>query len=146
MPDIVTIVSNTAAGLSGAKTFFHGERSFQNARDDTVFPIVYLDEPIVSNFKINQGGYFQWTYHITVLFADKSELDFTPEQQHAVIYPMYKVMLEFINRLQANKAEVYLVAANGKVTELKNLYDTNFSGVILEIDVLLDSDEPNCVP
>jgi hypothetical protein len=127
-------------------TFKLGEKEFQNFISDEIEgTIVYLDEPITSNDVITQGGYIEETYPITMLFATKSELDWTPEQHQEVILSMRALSKRFLNRLTTKSIapNVRSVSAVSR-TDIKNIFDVNLSGVIMRLTIVPFNSDGSC--
>ena len=124
-------------------TFKHGEKSWQNFISDEITGVrIYLDEPIRSNDNVRQGGLIEESYPVFLLFADKSELDWTPEQHEVVISQMRNLANRFINRLtSANGVRSF---TNVSKQEVKNVYDAGLSGIILSITITPFSNYTAC--
>jgi hypothetical protein len=96
--------------------------------------IVFLDEPITSNDTLTQGGYLEEEYPLVMLFAEKSELDWTPAQHGDAIDRQRSLRSKFINILSTGN---YIRRIKSiRTLEGKNIYDVNLSGVLLFITVV----------
>lgn len=124
--------------------FMHGERDIQNAIADEVESevMVFLDEPITSNDIIKQGGYIEEQYPITMLFAKRSELDYTPEQHQELIIEMRYLSKRFLNRITSNQG-IRSVSSVSRV-DIKNIFDVNLTGVVLRITVVPFNSDSAC--
>jgi hypothetical protein len=132
------------AGGSTYPTFVHGEKSWQNLQADEIQNVVvFLDEPITSNDVLTQGGYIEEEYPLSMLFVNKTELDFTPDQHRVIIDAMRELSKRFILRLQAN-SNVRSVKNSIRV-DVTNIFDVNLSGVILKIVVVPYNSDGACV-
>lgn len=127
-------------------SFYHGIKSWQNlVVDDETFtdaPAVYLDEPIISYDDIKQSGYIEEGYPLKLLFIDKSEPDWNPAQHQVVIAKMRILRREFLNKLQQSDTIRHI--ADSQTTDVMNLFDTNVSGVLLEVTIYLYNTESSC--
>lgn len=126
--------------------FYHGLKSWQNlVADDESFdtaPAVYLDEPIMSYDDIKQSGYIEEGYPLKLLFIDKSEPDWTPAEHQVVIAKMRTLRRQFLNKLQ--QSDTIRHVADSQTTDVVNLFDTNVSGVFLEVTIYLYNTESSC--
>jgi hypothetical protein len=148
---IVQIVKDIAEALPVTEspntfaTFKHGEKEFQNyIADELEGVLIFLDEPITSNDSIKKGGYIEEEYPISMIFADKTELDWTPEQHQEVILEMRALAKRFINRLVSSQL---IRRVNPVVTrvDFKNLFNSNISGVILSFTIVPFNDDSACL-
>jgi hypothetical protein len=105
--------------------------------------VVFLDEPITSNDQLTQGGYIEEEYPLSMLFVNKTELDYTPEQHRVIIDAMRVLSKRFILRLQAN-ANIRFVKTSIRI-DVTNIFDVNLSGVILKIVVVPKNTDGACV-
>lgn len=133
--NIKTIVKDIVAGLDTPGTFKIGWKSFQNfkADNEAVFPLRYLDTPIVSEDSLKQTGYVEEDYRLTIGFLDNTEegLTSTPEQVDVTIQQQMAQSRQFITRCQ--NSELIHFVKSSKRTEIINIFDTSLSGIILEI-------------
>ena len=132
------VLSMFPIGASPGRTFsfLDGSKEFINlAIDEISFPVVCFPDPKRSNGFRSQGGYIAHSYPIVLIFADKSELDWTPDQHQEVVAVMRKSCDEFVARLEGDTANIRSVAKNLVVDEFINLFDVNMTGVMLTITV-----------
>jgi hypothetical protein len=146
---IVQIIKNIAEALPVTEspntfaTFKHGEKEWQNFISDEITGVrIFLDEPIRSNDNVRQGGLIEESYPLFILFADKSEVDWTPEQHEVVISQMRTLSNRFINRLNSDNGVRSFTSVSKQ--EVKNVYDTNLSGVIISITITPFSNYTAC--
>ncbi len=140
---IVNALPLVAEGNTYA-TFLHGEKSFQNLKADEIQnTIVFLDEPITSEDQLKKSGYIEEEYPLSMFFANKSELEFTPAQHRVIIDAMRVLSKRFLLRLQANSN----IRDVKKVTrvDIVNVFDVNLSGVILRCTVVPFNSDGACV-
>jgi hypothetical protein len=78
-----------------------------------------------------------------MLFADKSEIDWTPEQHQVVILEMRALAKRFINRLVASPL-IRSVRPTVTRVDIKNLFDKNISGCFLRITIVPLNDDSAC--
>ncbi len=124
-------------------TFKHGEKEFQNfIADELTGVLVFLDEPITSNDSIKGGGYIEESYPISMMFVDKADLDWTPEQHQEVILQMRALAKRFLNRLVGNENVRNLTGVTR--TDVKNVLDLNASGVILRLTIVPFNSDSAC--
>lgn len=138
--DIVKgVVSNmTVPGSSPsvAPTFIHGEKSWQNLEADEVLNhIVFLDEPITSNDTMHQSGAFDEAYPIVLFFAEKSEMEWTPEQHQVAIQRQRYQRKKFLNHLVSLIGDTIINFGSIRTMDAKNVFDVNLSGCILYINI-----------
>lgn len=143
--DIVSLINSVATAITGTPKFIHGDKGFQNLQDDIDITagVVFLDEPIASNDVLKQSGYLEESYPLRILFAKKSQMDWTPEQHQVVIQECREMRREFIVLL-SNNSNIQSVIPGMKTTDIINLFDVNLSGVYLEITVVPFNIAANC--
>jgi hypothetical protein len=125
-------------------TFIHGEKSYQNLIADEIQNVmVFLDEPITSNDTLTKGGYIEESYPLSMLFVNKTELDFTPDEHRVIIDAMRDLSKRFILRLQAN-SNIRTVNSSTRI-DITNIFNVNLSGVILRINVVPFNSDAACV-
>ena len=133
--NIKTIIKDNIAALDEPPTYYHGIKEFQNLQADSdVFPIAYLDEPIESNDTLQKSGYITEEYPVTILFADKSGLDATTDEHDVIIADMRIVANKFIIKCQADP--LIKGIKGSKKTEVVNLFDTNITGILLQVTII----------
>jgi hypothetical protein len=147
---IVQIVKDIAEALPVTEspntfaTFKHGEKDFQNyVADELQGVIIFLDEPITSNDQVKKSGYIEEEYPISMIFGDKTELDWTPEQHQETIIRMRALAKRFINRLVGSPL-IRNVRPSITRVDFVNLFDVNISGVILRITVVPLNEDSAC--
>jgi hypothetical protein len=141
--DIVNALPIEANG-STYPTFIHGEKSWQNlAADEVENVIVFLDEPITSNDLLTQGGYIEEEFPLSMLFVNKTEMEYTPAQHRVIIDSMRELSKRFLLRLQANSG-VRFVKTSIRI-DVVNIFDVNLSGVILKVVVVPFNQDGACV-
>jgi hypothetical protein len=147
---IVQIVKDIAEALPVTEspntfaTFKHGEKDFQNyVADELQGVIIFLDEPITSNDQVKKSGYIEEEYPISMIFGDKTELDWTPEQHQETIIRMRALAKRFINRLVGSPLIMNVRPSITRV-DFVNLFDVNISGVILRITVVPLNEDSAC--
>lgn len=71
---MIQILTDIIAAMTGTPTFIYGTESWNNFKADStaVLPVVFLNEPLMSNDKLNQSGYLEEIYPIKLLFLNKS--------------------------------------------------------------------------
>lgn len=136
MSSIVTVIESVVLDLTPKPIFIHGFKSWANLKaDEKKFPCVILVEPITSDDNFRQGGLVDSTYPLFMLFLDRSQLDWTPEQHRAVIDSMRDLRRQFILKLKitknANLEHIFKAIDNVKTTDTFNELDANASGVFI---------------
>ena len=134
MSSIITIIESVVADLTPKPEFLYGFESWANLKaDEKKFPIVILVEPITSDDTFHQGGLVDSSYPIFMLFLDKTELDWTPEEHRVVVDAMRDLRRQFILKLRmlknANGEHVFKSVAEVRTTDTFNELDANASGV-----------------
>lgn len=126
-------------------TFGHGSAELLNITkaDNDQYPVVYLDEPIKSNYLLNT--YNQRTYTITLFFLNKVEFDFNTDKHQIVIEDMEKLSRQFLLRLE-KKDELRKVNSVEDLQVTLAPFDTPCSGTQLKINLTLMQDLSNCLP
>lgn len=145
--DIVSLIGSIVATVTDAPTFIHGDKGYQNLISDELnieTGVIYLDEPISSNDSFKQSGYLEETYPLKLLFAKKTELDWTPAQHQVIIQECREMRREFMVLLQNNSSVQSFKSS--KTTDIQNLFDINLSGVYLELEVVPFNVAANCFP
>jgi hypothetical protein len=147
---IVTTIESIVGALpieaegSTYPTFLHGQKSYQNLISDEIQNVmVFLDEPITANYDLKQSGYIEEGYSLSMLFVNKTELDFTPAQHRVIIDAMRVLVKRFLLRLQANSNIRFVRNAEG--IDITNIFDVNLSGVILRVTVVPFNSDGACV-
>lgn len=116
---------------SVAPTYIHGSKGWTNlAVDEITNTVVLLIEPVQSN-NILEGALMIETYPVLMVFLEKSELDWTPDQQLVVIDRMRRLCNKFIYKA-TQSAELRYVR-DIIISDEYNLKDAGLSGVGLQI-------------
>jgi hypothetical protein len=150
--DIIDVLSQTAQ-QTGGLALSYGTRFEQNHDGDSAqFPKVYLDEPLTSYETLRSAGNTNTVYSIKLFFANKANLDATPQQQRATIVQMRSLAKEFIVRLQqqthpdGRKVFNLVAGAQFTLTDVVNLpYDVGLTGVLMEMDLPVFDYNPICI-
>lgn len=129
---------------SEAYTFIHGDEAYQNAvADRKKFPLVFLDEPIISNDEPKQSGYIEETYPVKIAFMWQSKMDWTPEQHQPLIDKAMADARAFVLRIMADSTNVGKVS-NVKRVGFRNFLDANASGCFLFMNILKRNTDGVC--
>lgn len=115
-------------------SFIHGLKGWANLEaDEKQFPCVVLIEPVISNDTFHQGGLVESEYELFLLFLDRSELEYMPQQHHQIVDSMRALRRQFILRLKEAKntynENIFKTINNIKTTDTFNELDVNTSGV-----------------
>ena len=125
-------------------TFLHADKPEQNLGDDVTGDIAYLDFPIESADTLHKTGAITAEYEIKILFARKSELEWTTDQHETdCIEPMRTAARKFITALQ-NDNEIKSVISSRRL-DVKNIFDANMSGCIATIKLIVMDANAICV-
>jgi hypothetical protein len=136
MSSIVSIIESVVLDLTPKPDFIHGFKSWANLKaDEKRFPCVILVEPITSDDNFRQGGLVDSTYPLFMLFLDRTELAYTPEQHRVTIDAMRDLRRQFVLKLKATKnvygEHIFKSIDNVKTTDTFNELDANASGVFM---------------
>lgn len=137
MSSIITLIETIVADLSPDAEFVFGLKGWLNLKaDDKNFPCVLLVEPISSTDIARQGGLYESTYSIFMIFLDKTQLRDTPQQQRAVVDAMRTLQRQFILRMKAalvtgTNEHIFKDISDIRVDDTFNELDVNASGVAL---------------
>ena len=108
--------------------------------------IVYLDQPITTDYQLTAGGYIGEFYPITLFFMFKSELEWLPEEHDSkCIEPANIAIRQFISICQSRNDLIDEVS-DPSALEFTNLLDVNVSGKSLSIKLKPRINVPVCVP
>lgn len=143
---IIEIVSTHVSALTTAGfSFIHGPKAYMNLKvDEQALPVAWLGYPIVSEDTITASGYIEPSYNLQILFANKTQLDNTPEQQQVIIQQMRTAAREFILRLQADNDNVRRVSGVRRA-DIQNITDVPLSGCYLTITIIPFDESSNCI-
>jgi len=150
MSSIVTIIETVVLDLTPKPTFIHGTKAYGNLKaDEKKFPLVLLIEPIYSDDTFRQGGLVDSTYPLMMLFLDRSELAFTPEQHRPIIDAMRDLRRQFILKLKEKKntnlEHIFKAIDNVKTTDTFNELDANASGVFITFTATPQNSDSVCL-
>lgn len=150
MSSIITVIQSIVTELTPEPEFIYGFKSWANLQaDEKPFPVVILVEPIVSDDTFHQGGLVDSSYPLFMLFLDKTELDYTPEQHRVAVDAMRDLRRQFILRLKskknANGEHIFKEIANVRTTDTFNELDANASGVGLNFTAVPLNSDSICV-
>jgi len=131
--------------------FGHGAQYWANLLNDEFDfgdfkGIVYLDQPITTDYQLTAGGYIGEFYNISLFFMLKSELDWLPaEHDFNCIEPANNAIRQFISICQAAN-ELIDEVSDPSAVEFINLLDVNVSGKILTIKLKPRINAGVCIP
>jgi len=95
--------------------------------------IVYLDQPITTDYQLTAGGFIGEFYPVTLFFMFKSELEWLPmEHEINCIEPANQAIRQFISICQSRNDLIDEVSDPSAV-EFINLLDVNVSGKSLTL-------------
>lgn len=157
---IVTIIKNIVEAIpvdptaspQEFLTFYYGHKSIQNKQDNQGLPAAFLDYPIVSLDELKQGGAITQTFPIGIFFCDKVD-DLSSEIEtssiitlghRATIAKAWEWSRQFIIRAMMQNGEIFQVVTTQR-TEQINIFNTNLSGVFLEVKLIVQSADPICI-
>lgn len=125
-------------------TFLHADKGWQNLiSDESIFPVVYLDDPIAWKYSFTMGSVLEREYDLKILIGYKTELDFNPEEHQTEVEKAVNCCQQLINSLRQNKDIKIIKDVAG--IEFTNAFDVNLSGVILYIKLHHRNSNPICV-
>ena len=132
----VDLIKTAAENIEGF-TFITGTRFLSNIEaDDISLPICILDRPVRIPITIESGGLLKEQFSCTVLFFNKSELEYQFEQHEPIIGAMKLAADQFIVNLDSFNQ--YIESVSSIVyTDLINALDTNLTGVQVTFDLAL---------
>jgi len=132
----VDLIKTAAENIEGF-TFITGTRFLSNIEaDDISLPICILDRPVRIPITIEAGGLLKEQFSCTVLFFNKSELEYQFEQHEPIIGAMKLAADQFIVNLDSFNQYIESVT-NIVYTDLINALDTNLTGVQVTFDLAL---------
>jgi hypothetical protein len=95
--------------------------------------LVYLDQPITTDYQLTAGGFIGEFYPITLFFMLKSELEWLPmEHEINCIEPANLAVRQFISICQ-DRNDLIDEVSDASALEFINLLDVNVSGKSLQI-------------
>jgi len=108
--------------------------------------LVFLDQPITTDYQLTAGGFIGEFYPITLFFMFKSELDFTPTEHDVnCIEPANNAIRQFISICQSRN-DLISEVSDPSALEFVNLLDVNVSGKSLSIKLKPEINASVCVP
>jgi hypothetical protein len=108
--------------------------------------IVYLDQPITTDYQLTAGGFIGEFYPITLFFMFKSELEWLPlEHEVNCIEPANQAIRQFISICQ-DRNDLIDEVSDPSAIEFINLLDVNVSGKSLSLKLKPRVYPPVCVP
>ena len=131
--------------------FGHGAQYWANLLEDEFDfgefqALIYLDQPITTDYQLTAGGFIGEFYPITLFFMFKSELDWLPtEHETECIEPANNAIRQFISICQSRNDLIDEVS-NASALEFINLLDVNVSGKSLSIRLKPRNYPPVCTP
>ena len=131
--------------------FGHGAQYWANLLEDEFDfgefqGLIYLDQPITTEYQLTAGGYIGEFYPITLFFMLKSELDWLPtEHDTECIEPANNAIRQFISICQSRNDLIDEVS-DPSALEFINLLDVNVSGKSLTIKLKPRINNSVCVP
>lgn len=138
-----TIVSGlTIEEDSIAPTYLHGWKGWNNiAVDELQNTLVILVDPVVSNSTLN-GSVLKDKYSLLILFVEKSELEWTPEQHMPVIDRMRRLCARFI--YSARQSDSFSEVSDFIITDEYNIMNVCLTGVGLQVKITPTLGPPVC--
>ncbi len=131
--------------------FGHGAQYFANLQNDEFDfgdfdGIVYLDQPITTEYQLTAGGYIGEFYAITLFFMMKSDLEWLPaEHDEKCIGPANLAIRQFISLCQ-DRNDLIDEVDNATALEFINMLDVNVSGKSLNINLKIKVNASVCTP
>ena len=131
--------------------FNHGGSHWQNLLNDEYDfgdfdGVVFLDQPITTEYQLTAGGYIGEFYPVTLFFMMKSELEYTPQEHEAnCIEPANDAVRQFISICQS-RGDLVDEISDPTALEFTNLLDVNVSGKSLSIKIKPYINKSVCVP
>ncbi len=131
--------------------FGHGAQYWANLLEDEFDfgefqGLIYLDQPITTEYQLTAGGYIGEFYPITLFFMLKSELEWLPtEHDTECIEPANNAIRQFISICQSRNDLIDEVS-DPSALEFINLLDVNVSGKSLTIKLKPRINNSVCVP
>jgi len=151
---IISIVEQLVNQLNSNGVVFgfgHGAQYWANLLNDEFDfgefqALVYLDQPITTEYQLTAGGYIGEFYPITLFFMFKSELEWLPsEHDSECIEPANDAIRQFISICQSRNDLIDEVS-DPSALEFINLLDVNVSGKSLSIKLKPRINKGVCVP
>ena len=141
--DVISVCNEVANELG--VTFYHGEREFQNLRDDEVdFPVIYLDEPLESEDNYTPGGFIYENYTLSIgFFVRLEKLEELPKHRYPKIKDMRELRRKFLSRFRAKKGIKEIT--NVRTLNISDLFDAGLTGCLLTMNAnTMNLDDSDC--
>jgi hypothetical protein len=114
-----------------APSYIHGQKGWSNLKADKITnTLIILFDPVQSDSKLI-GNLMQDKYPLLMLFAEKSKLDWTPDQHLVVIDRMRTLCAQFIYK--CTKSGLFSHIEDFVISDEYNAFDVCLSGVGLQI-------------
>ena len=125
-------------------SFLFSGKDWQNLEsDDITLPVVYMDMPLRSQPFIAPSGAFSRRWNIVLMFLYRSELDDSPEELEAILEKAYAAQRQMHIRLNEDYLITDLVVQEN--FEVRNLFDTPLSGVVMPCNFTLKNYDSSCL-
>ncbi len=140
---ILTILNEIAVSLGFKfRNVNPNEQNLQGDRDDEADSnILYLTEPLVSTHALGDtsGSRLTTTWPLELYFLQRSRLEFEQQEHDVIISDMREAALDFLKALHVQQiptdGRLEFKSLNSIIIEnVINLYDSNFTGVKLNVD------------
>ena len=134
---ILPIIKSLVLALNANNDSFEfsfGPEAWNNLlADESVFPKVHLDSPLITKYLPAQGGYIGEKYPIKLFFMYKSQLEWLPEEhEKEAVDKANTAIRQFITRCQDSPL-IDEIEIGQDAVEFINLLDVNVSGKLLFI-------------
>lgn len=127
---------------SNAPTFLHGWKGWNNlSADEIENTLIIVVEPIQSNSTL-RGNVMKDAYPLLMLFLEKSELDWSPDQHLIVIDRMRRLCAKFV--YACKQSDVFSDVGDPTISDEYNVFDCGLSGVGLQIKITPQIPTPVC--
>lgn len=153
---ISQLLKSIADALSMNNVWIYGKKGFQNLMADEALALtennclIFLDEPITSEDNFTQGGMVKTNYKINMMFAQKSQLDWTFEEHEVCIGNMRTLTREFGLRILSainadDNSKMFKAITNATRTNVHNIFDVNITGVLFSFNLEPYDDSAICI-
>jgi hypothetical protein len=138
-----TIVSGlTIEGDSIAPTYLHGWKGWNNLiADELQGTVVILIDPVVSNSTL-VGSLSKDKYPLLILFLEKSDLEWTPDQHLVVIDRMRRLCTKFM--YAAKQSDLFSEVIDFIISDEYCIMNVGMSGVGLQVKITPTLGPPVC--
>lgn len=137
----LSLADSNGAGIFGGA--YYGSDFEMNMNDDTEFPLVHIQQILSSGADVSlTTGSMNNRWNLFILFADKTELEVTADQNEVIVNDMRNKALIYINALSKSG----LVKPISKI-EFKHLFfkfDFTVTGVLAFFQVTEKLATPIC--